>query len=140
MENIMKLFIIIILTSLIKWFVFEELELSTACMFVMILDLVIAGYWLFVGFKQVANSNELYQANDALLMAKNNLNQLLWIGAIPIIGSILMSENFIDTIFFVDLVIISIVLVAVNSWALITTISNAFKRLEGTSVLNNRSI
>jgi len=136
----MKLFIIIILTSLIKWFVFEELELSTACMFVMILDLVIAGYWLFVGFKQVANSNELYQANDALLMAKNNLNQLLWIGAIPIIGSILMSENFIDTIFFVDLVIISIVLVAVNSWALITTISNAFKRLEGTSVLNNRSI
>lgn len=136
----MKLFFIIFTTCIFKWFIFNSLELPIASSIVIISDLILIGYWLFRGFQQVASANELYLASEALVMTKRSLKQLLWLGSLPIAGAFLLSEKLIEPMFYIDLVLISSFLIAVVSWALLTTISNAFKRLEGTSAMNSQSV
>ena len=136
----MKLFVIIFTTCIFKWFTFNSLKLPIASSIVIISDLILIGYWLFRGFQQVASANELYLASEALVMTKRSLKQLLWLGSLPIVGAFLLSEKVIEPLFYIDLVLISSFLIGVVSWALITTISNAFKRLEGTSAMNSRAV
>lgn len=103
----MKLFIIIFITSFVKCFAFNGLDLPLASSIMIILDLILIGYWLFQGFQQVALANELYLASDALVMTKRSLKQLLWLGLLPIVGAFLLSEKVIEPLFYIDLALIS---------------------------------
>ncbi|MBB1369016.1 hypothetical protein H5154_22005 [Pseudoalteromonas sp. SR44-5] len=136
----MNLLLTIVLTSLFKWLLFEYAEPIVATLSACLITLSIAGYYLYLGFKQITFANELYNANDALKLLKLNLVQILWLITLPIIGFMLYKQNLIGSGYFIDLFAVMTLLTFVLSWTLITTASNSFKRLEAVNTINNRVI
>jgi hypothetical protein len=136
----MNLLLTILLTSLFKWLMFEYAEPTVATLSACLITLAIAGYYLYLGFKQITTANELYNANDALKLLKLNLGQILWLIMLPIIGFMLYTQEIISPGYFIDLSAVMILLTFVISWTLITTASNSFKRLEAVNTINNRVI